>query len=679
MTPKAIGQIPDSRVSVSQIADLAGVSPSAVSNWRKRFDDFPEVAGTVTGGRELFYLDAVEDWLRSTGRLRSGSWQRSVLWRVADHVRDILSADETVEFMCSVVTFLHLRDEQPKVFRDVPNSAFTRQIEKIDGAHGGQPLLDVLKRVPVETLAHSVFVMSQVPPDDRAELFEEILDNQSRFAQWRSATGVTKLVQELAIEGQSSFLDPAAGTGGFLLAAAESVGKASELRGQEISAAAWRIARQRLLIHGSESEIKWGDSLMNDAFPDAKFDVVLCDPPYGSKPKGDNLGPDARWAFGPVPKHNADFLWLQHVIHHLKPDGRGYVLLPVGSLYRKGLEGKVRQELLRRGAVEGVIALPSGSAQHSATPIALWLLRRPQDERKPQGVLLVDASGGDGHAKQTLDGELIARIAHLVREWRRERRVENEDLPAAEVEILDLVGNESNLTPARWIAPSLDTVGGEASADLQPALVRVSSAQRALEETTWDPTDWSFAEAARWTSINELTVSDIAQVIRGRQVRPEEYIPEGIRAVRTRDILDGVISDESPSFVSPAKAEEGELTKPGDVLVSPGGGKPRAAVDTIGGFLVTAPLQVLRFRSEWLDPYVAAAAISASRNRRFVQGTAYARVNLRDLELPVLPLAEARKVRGALEDLRELEARARELAEAAKAGREALINVGALE
>jgi hypothetical protein len=149
-----------------------------------------------------------------------------------------------------------------------------------------------------------------------------------------------------------------------------------------------------------------------------------------------------------------------------------------------------------------------------------------------------------------------------------------------------------------------------------------------------------------------------------------------VRVLRTRDIRE-VILDEEPCYVVPEDMKpRPTLTESGDIVVSPASGKLRALVDEEGGHVLASPLQALRFRREWLDPLVAAAFLESPRNRRFAKGMdwGYARIDLRDLELPLLALNEAERLRESLEAFTAAERSARELALRARDVRDTILD-----
>ena len=186
---------------------------------------------------------------------------------------------------------------------------------------------------------------------------------------------MTSLVIQLA-EPSGAVLDPAEGSAEFLIRAAS--GNADvDVYGQELSPETWRLAVSRLLIRDIPPRIALGDSLAEDAFPDRLFDLVLCDPPAGVRMSDAKASPgDPKWrllgSFDAPSSKAADFAWLAHAVSHLAQNGRAYVLLPPGALFRGGAEARMRAELVRQGTVEAVIALPAGAGQNTLASSTIW-------------------------------------------------------------------------------------------------------------------------------------------------------------------------------------------------------------------------------------------------------------------------------------------------------------------
>ncbi|WP_246724213.1 HsdM family class I SAM-dependent methyltransferase, partial [Rhizobium leguminosarum] len=105
--------------------------------------------------------------------------------------------------------------------------------------------------------------------------------------------------------------------------------------GQEINHTTWRLAKMNLAVQGIDADIRWNNegSFHRDELPDLKADFILANPPFNiSDWGGERLAEDARWTFGKPPNGNANFGWLQHIIHHLAPRGTAGVVLANGSM-----------------------------------------------------------------------------------------------------------------------------------------------------------------------------------------------------------------------------------------------------------------------------------------------------------------------------------------------------------
>jgi N-6 DNA Methylase len=273
-------------VTLSQIAELAGVGASAVSNWRKRFDDFPLPTETAAGGRDLYSLADVEAWLRVHSRLDPERVNERLLFEAADLVRGQAPADEVVTILATAIALAHAVDELSLDPGDRTAHSLVKDVELC-----GPGLARIF--TPIEDLdprlADEIFdLASMIAPSERLKVFEQVLGRRGRFVETRTSSELVSLVVRLAGDGEA-ILDPAAGEGGLLAASAESSSASRRLYGQEINEAAWRTARQRFLLRSIDVDLQLGDSLLDDAFPHLLVDVVVCDPPYGTKNDRESL------------------------------------------------------------------------------------------------------------------------------------------------------------------------------------------------------------------------------------------------------------------------------------------------------------------------------------------------------------------------------------------------------
>ena len=234
-------------------------------------------------------------------------------------------------------------------------------------------------------------------------------------------------------EGESVY-DPACGTGGMLLECVDHLKENNKdyrtlkLFGQEKNLTSSSIARMNMFLHGMEDfQIHRGDTLRNPAFFEAdglrRFDCVIANPPFSLKEWGaENWANDpyGRNIAGVPPKGNGDMAWVQHMIASMNSQGRMAVVLPLGPLFKKGAEGKIREALLKEDLLEAVIGL--GPNLFYGTPISASILvfRKFKDHNKIGNVIFIDASSQIrvGRAQNYLEYENISQIFDWLKEYK---------------------------------------------------------------------------------------------------------------------------------------------------------------------------------------------------------------------------------------------------------------------
>ncbi|WP_363315431.1 class I SAM-dependent DNA methyltransferase [Thermosulfurimonas sp.] len=202
---------------------------------------------------------------------------------------------------------------------------------------------------------------------------------------------VVKLLVEMLEPFEGRVYDPCCGSGGmfvqsvrFVEAHATGNGNGGRARarisiyGQELNYTTWRLCKMNLAIRGIEGKIEQGDTFLNDRFPDLKADYILANPPFNMKNWGaEQLRHDKRWKYGLPPARNANFAWLQHMIHHLSPVGYAGVVLANGSLSsNQSNEGEIRKNIVEADLVDCIVALPDKLFYTTQIPACLWFLAR---------------------------------------------------------------------------------------------------------------------------------------------------------------------------------------------------------------------------------------------------------------------------------------------------------------
>lgn len=116
--------------------------------------------------------------------------------------------------------------------------------------------------------------------------------------------------------------------------------------------------------------------------PHEKFDFIMANPPFNLSNWGqDKLQDDVRWKYGIPPAGNANYAWIQHMIHHLAPNGKIGLVLANGALSTQTSgEGEIRKNIIEADLIEGIIALPPQLFYSVTIPVTLWFISK----NKPQ-------------------------------------------------------------------------------------------------------------------------------------------------------------------------------------------------------------------------------------------------------------------------------------------------------
>ena len=263
---------------------------------------------------------------------------------------------------------------------------------------------------------------------------------------------VVKLLVEMIEPFKGRVYDPCCGSSGMFVQSIEFIrahvtsngngGKAKadiSIYGQESNYTTWRLARMNLAIRGIDGQIAHGDTFHNDRHPDLKADYILANPPFNvSDWRGELLREDKRWQYGAPPAGNANFAWVQHIIHHLAPAGLAGFVLANGSMSSgQSGEGEIRKSIIEADLVDCMVALPGQLFYSTQIPACLWFLARDKrtvpspakaegrgEGRNRRGeVLFIDARKLGQLVDRThraLTEEEIARIARTYHAWRGE-------------------------------------------------------------------------------------------------------------------------------------------------------------------------------------------------------------------------------------------------------------------
>lgn len=193
--------------------------------------------------------------------------------------------------------------------------------------------------------------------------------------------------------------DPCCGSGGMFVQSVKFLQAHSGNRnrisvyGQESNADTWKMAKMNMAIRGIDADFGpyHADTFFNDLHKTLKADFIMANPPFNLKNWGqDKLKDDVRWKYGLPPEGNANFAWIQHMIHHLAPNGKIGLVLANGALSSQTSgEGEIRKNIIEADLIEGIVALPTQLFYSVTIPVTLWFISK---NKKQKGkTLFIDA------------------------------------------------------------------------------------------------------------------------------------------------------------------------------------------------------------------------------------------------------------------------------------------------
>lgn len=205
------------------------------------------------------------------------------------------------------------------------------------------------------------------------------------------ASIVRTLVEILKPFENCRVYDPACGSGGMFVQSAKFIqahsGKrgAISVYGQEANSDTWKMAKMNMAIRGIDADFGpyQADTFTKDLHPTLKADFVLANPPFNYHPwNQESLLDDKRWKYGIPPANNANFAWIQHMIHHLALNGKIGLVLANGALSSQtGGEGDIRKKIVEDDLVEGIISMPTQLFYSVTIPVTLWFISKNKKQK----------------------------------------------------------------------------------------------------------------------------------------------------------------------------------------------------------------------------------------------------------------------------------------------------------
>ena len=308
------------------------------------------------------------------------------------------AAADRFDALAARARVLNSLDDAAQLLRDVGRAAD----EDMRGLGVHSSMQEALGRLEPRTardLRNVVDAMSRLTED----VFGLILDEYERQAalgsgEFFTPRPVVRLMTRLACSefgpGEpESVYDPYARDGGFLIEATAACAldedglprnETLQTYGETRRADTWRLATMNLLLHGVSPALDlkrtppWHDG--PGRAPLESFDIVLTNPPFNMSDPGRGERREGQWEYGAPPLDNDNLAWVQHCLAKLRERGRAGIIMPnkAGNSGHKA-EQTIRRNLVERGVVDCVVALPAQLFTGTAVPVSVWILRHPDN------------------------------------------------------------------------------------------------------------------------------------------------------------------------------------------------------------------------------------------------------------------------------------------------------------
>ena len=673
------------QLALKDIAELAGVSRPAVSNWKSRYSNFPESAENSPARRPLFNFGEVFTWLESE-QLLPDDWEARVtkliitsainplaigsgdpassallaLAVLASHKRSHDSLAEVWSGMVDASTHDGIFPGLNRILSELEPDLLTDQ----EITH----LLDDARDLPPSALTTLIAGLSQVSETNYGAAARSIIttffgsggrSSYGHFSTTSSpASQVIANAASTTVTADATVYDPTCGIASTLLALHD-LSPGLTLIGNDIDRTATTIASLHTYLAGAPATFTHADILAKDPHPGLKADTIVAEPPFGirlDKNRLANVNVSLQSTLGvTVPSLlAADAAFLAYPLQHLVPEGRAYVLTPAWMCSEDRF-AEFRQNLVARNVVEAVIQLPRRLLNYTSVATALWVLRAPNDPIDRDHVLLADASD----AKNAENN-----VAQWLTAMRNGR---DTPIPTGSVTLAEMITQNSSLLPSLLL--SQEPEKKEVLEDYQKSWILLNDTAHTLSDTLATQTAPT-EELPVASGVLALSEIESATRIRSRYLKgdeeptseavPARLIPMQNKGKPAEEVF---IESDTPTL------------QPGDLLIPTIATVPaRLFEETEGAWVAPTGMTVLRPTGDNFLPEYLTHCVNASFNA-VDDGSAIPRRKLNRIQIPLLNLEEQQKVLAATDRLQKLADQANELQRRAETVSTAAMNL----
>jgi type I restriction enzyme M protein len=427
---------------------LVGVAPNPTTQIDQityaliyKFMDDMDQAAIKAGGEPSFF----------TGDLEQFAWSKLMDARMGNQ-------EKMNQYGEALVKFSEAK-QLPELFRTIFRSAFLPY-------RSPETLGLFLKEISYFDYTH---------PEELGNAYEyllSIMSSQGDAGQFRTPRHIIDfIVDVLNPTKDDKVLDPACGTGGFLVSTYNHIleqhdGKndpkkkekpltpderkklMANLEGYDIDPTMVRIAQVNMYLHQFKNpQIFQYDSLTSEDRWNDKFDVILANPPFMS-PKG-GIKPHNKFGLA---SNRSEVLFVDYIVSHLRPKGRAGIIVPEGIIFQSGVAYKALRKNLVENGLYAVVSLPGGVFQpYSGVKTSILLFDNELAKQKSEiAFIKISADGYDlGASKRAVSENDLPVALELLKSWATRNNIENSILTLVNKEEIATKG-EYNLSGDRY-------------------------------------------------------------------------------------------------------------------------------------------------------------------------------------------------------------------------------------
>lgn len=333
--------------------------------------------------------------------------------------------------------------------------------------------------LPAKVLKDLIYLIDEIDLNNSEEkidylgrIYEYFIGNfaateGNRGGEFFTPPSVVNLLVNMLEPKEGIVYDPACGTGGMFIQSDKYSDKKLTFVGQEQNHKTILLGYMNGILHGLDLDIAHGDTLLNDCFPDLKADYVISNPPFNMKDWGaESLKYNDPRIMGAVNKNNANYMWIQHFVYHLKENGMAGFVISNGALTSSNeADKRTRKELLKQNIVDCVVQLPDKMFLGTAISSALIFINK--NRKKQKKILFIDASHFGELVSKTqrkLKTDEIDTISNLYRNFRSNKKMNYNVKGFSWAENVDIVMEQDcKLMPSIYTGVAEKVIDNEAN------------------------------------------------------------------------------------------------------------------------------------------------------------------------------------------------------------------------